>query len=239
VSGAAGGADRAAVEADRAAGPAARRDGPRAPPRPAAALAAVGLFVVAWNAGFLATRGANPWPAFVALGVAGLVTTWALRRGGLRAWLAPPGRLGRGLAVGLLAGALLVAATRLGFAWLAPHVPGLLAEVAALQGQAATALSAAALVPGILLVATAEELLFRGLLLDGLRAGRRPLLAVAVGSLVYAAAQLGAGAAALVVAAAALGAVWSALRLTTGGLLAPLLAHLAWTGSVLLFPLVR
>lgn len=91
----------------------------------------------------------------------------------------------------------------------------------------------------VALVVIAEEAIWRGALLGALRADHGPVAAVVLSAAIYAAAQAGAGSVVLVMAAFGLGIAWGALALATGGLFAPLVAHLVWTPIVLvLVPLV-
>ena len=95
--------------------------------------------------------------------------------------------------------------------------------------------SAAAL-PLIVLIATAEELLWRGLFLTAL--ARAPAAAaIAIAALAYGIGQLG-GAPLLGVIALLFGVLWGLEAKLTKGLTAPLISHVMWTTTILgVFPL--
>jgi uncharacterized protein len=86
-----------------------------------------------------------------------------------------------------------------------------------------------ALLPLIIL---AEELVWRGVVIEAL--GRRfsPAATVLLGAAVYAAAHLPAGSPLLGALALACGLYWSALRVGTGSLWSGLIAHLIWDACV-------
>lgn len=94
----------------------------------------------------------------------------------------------------------------------------------------------AALVPLIVLVAAAEELLWRGLFFSAFDG--KPVLAVGVSALAYGLGQLG-GAPVLAGAALFFGVLWGIEAKLTKGLVAPMISHLMWTTSVFgVWPLV-
>ncbi len=81
--------------------------------------------------------------------------------------------------------------------------------------------------------AVAEELFFRGTLIDAVR--RR--FAVAAGMVPYVLTTVPSGNVALVIAAVVMGAVFTALRLRTGALTASIATHLTWSAlMILVFP---
>lgn len=171
----------------------------------------------------------------IVLGVyaAGVVALVAAAWPDLKARLVPEGT---DVLLGVAFGAAIVAASYAIFHVLLLFHPELAPEVARLYLAAAARGPAAA---GLLVAAVAEELLFRGLLYDAVE-GLGPTRAVLFTSLFYAVAQLGAGSPILGVVALALGIVWGTLRASTGRVVAPLLAHLAFTAVVLVaHPLVR
>jgi len=137
---------------------------------------------------------------------------------------------GRAALFGLVVGVGSVVATHVGDRLLAPLLPGLGDDIARLQLLAAVTASRLAVV---VLIALAEELLWRGLILDALRQlGMRAPVAVGVAALVYAASQLGPRSPWLVVAAFGCGLLWGALRWRIG-LPAAVAAHLVWTLAIL------
>lgn len=96
----------------------------------------------------------------------------------------------------------------------------------------------AAGLPLILLVASAEELLWRGLFLSALR--RSPVAAaIAISALAYGIGQLG-GAPLLGAVALVFGVIWGIEAKLTNGLVAPLISHVMWTTAIFgVFPLER
>jgi uncharacterized protein len=127
--------------------------------------------------------------------------------------------IGTGLGVG---GAWLVA-THVGHVVLCRILPGFLEQVTDLyslrEGDRVRDM-----VGPVVVLATAEELFFRGVVQGHLGV---------IGSIaVYTAVQLVAGRWALTLAAALGGAVWGLLAWWTGGLVAPVLAHVLWTSAL-------
>jgi membrane protease YdiL (CAAX protease family) len=141
--------------------------------------------------------------------------------------------------VGLVVGGASLVCTHLAFPPLAAALPSLGAEIAALYALAGvtTLMTGAATV----IVALAEELLWRGALATALPPHWSAARRVVVVAVLYGLAQSGGRSAWLVVAAVALGACWHVLaRLRGGRLCAPAVAHLVWTLGVLgAWPLPR
>lgn len=91
--------------------------------------------------------------------------------------------------------------------------------------------------PVLLLVVTAEELVWRGLAIDVFSRHTTASGAVLLAALLYTLPQVAFRSPLLVVVAFSCGMVWGVLRARTGGLTAPLLAHLIWDLLVfVLFP---
>jgi membrane protease YdiL (CAAX protease family) len=87
--------------------------------------------------------------------------------------------------------------------------------------------------------AIAEELLFRGMLLDSLSRLMQPWMAAALSVVIYALAQLGAGSFIIFLMALGYGSAWTLQRRLTGSLLSTLISHLIWTPTTLvLFPVI-
>lgn len=198
--------------------------------RPLAVVSACVLASLAWVATFaVAYRYGCAAPALAALGVVVTVALHA-RVPELRALWRPtmPAALW-----GLAAGGALVGATYALYPSARALVPGLEEEVRGLyQGALGTPRLVLATVA---FVVVAEEAIWRGALLGALRADHGNATAVLLAAAIYATAQAGAGSVALVVAAFGLGVCWGALALFTRGLFAPLVAHLIWTPTVLVF----
>ena len=154
---------------------------------------------------------------------------------------AAPGRLrelarprGAAIVAGLASGALLAAASHLGYRLAVAAIPALRPLVAGLYGELRGSPGPLAALPVLAVVVLAEELVWRGLAVDLLAAaGLGPLAQVAGATLLYVAPLAASGSAVLVLVGACCGAVWGALRVGTGGLAAPLLCHLVWAAAVL------
>lgn len=118
-------------------------------------------------------------------------------------------------------------------------VPGLADEVRRFYGIVPFTL---VVVPLIVLVAAAEELVWRGLFLAAFPNARTTAQlagAIAVGAVAYALGQLG-GAPVLGGVALFFGVLWGIEAKLTRGLVAPMLSHLIWTTSVFgVWPLER
>lgn len=135
-----------------------------------------------------------------------------------------------GIVIGLGVGVVTVVLTHVGYRVLSGSLPGLVEDVARLHRLAGVTPSRLGLV---VLIAVAEELLWRGLLLDALRQlALRPLVAVSASALIYAASQVGPRSVWLGVAGLGFGVLWGALRLRAG-LAAAVAAHLVWTLAIL------
>jgi uncharacterized protein len=149
----------------------------------------------------------------------------------LAIWLRPNRRAVLG---GLGVGIAMTLATYPAYALLRSWVPELESEVAALYTAAHQTTLAAAL-PWVIAIIVAEELLWRGALLYVL--GRRvpPAFAMAISVATYSAAQFGTGSWIVMLLALVCGTLWTLQRHFTHSLLSPLLAHLIWTPTVILF----
>ncbi len=177
-------------------------------------------------------------------GVAGVVVMFSIvasvrraRSAGVSWWstLRP-----RSLVVGLgvLVGLLTVAATHVGYRLIGASIPSLADDVERLQQVAAVTPHRLGLV---VVIAVAEELIWRGLLLGALRrVGWSTIMATVSSACIYGLAQVGPRSLWLVVAACGLGVVWGALRCVggpsggpSGGLWRAIVAHLLWTIAIL------
>ena len=132
--------------------------------------------------------------------------------------------------IGLMAGAAWIIATQLGAAVIGRVVPSFVAEVSDLytlaEGDTVVTIAAP-----ITAMAVAEEFLFRGLIQA--RAG----LLIAV--VIYAAVQVVEKKAALVLAALLGGLLWGELFVWRRSLVAPMVAHAAWTLTLTLIWPIR
>jgi len=194
--------------------------------------------------------------ALVLGGIVAATIGWSLVREGRSIWYVMPplyGALGiiaiaRGelesvvnggmadLLLGLAAGAGLFLATRLAVVLLR-HWPAFERD-AAQQYASGDALSKPTVLALSLVVLGGEELFWRGWLQGS--AAQADIGSVAATALVawigYVAANLASGNRVIWAGAAVGGAVWGALAALTGGVLAPLASHAAWTVSMILLP---
>ena len=165
-----------------------------------------------------------------ALVVAGVVRL--VRRSAFASWFRPELRA---VFVGLGLGAVMTSATYPAFRLAARLLPSLHTTVADLYRAAhATSLRAMAWVAVLVL---AEELLWRGALLEALEKRMSKPLAFGLSVLTYALAQLGSGSWVVFALAFVCGTLWTFARRYTGSLVASTLSHLIWTECVILiFP---
>jgi membrane protease YdiL (CAAX protease family) len=189
-------------------------------------LAAIGIWCALmgrFGAGIYALMG--PFAVGVALLVAAALPAQ------LREWLRPTRR---GVAVGLIVGVGMTLATYPLYALACAVYPGLRVDVAVLYGAAREASLAEAL-PWVLAIIVAEELLWRGALLELLAGRVSPVYAMALSVLSYCVAQAGTGSLIVTLLALVCGTLWTLQRHLTRSLLSPLIAHLIWTPTVILF----
>lgn len=194
------------------------------------AVVLVGVFVAA-GAWFVLFRGdrADIWPrtwavavALVAYSIAALTAT-----GDLRAALGPIDVAA--VAVGVVVGAAWLVATHVGHAVLCRLFPSFIDQVRDLYRLGVDDPWTRVLGP-IVAMAIAEELLFRAVI--GGVGG------FALGVVVYTAVQLFERKWALLLAALLGGIIWGGLFELTGGLVAPVIAHVLWTAVLtLVWPL--
>ena len=144
--------------------------------------------------------------------------------------------VGGAVVVGAAAGVVLYLATA-AFMALAGRWSPLARHTAALYESRADISLAAALAISVGLVAPAEEILWRGLVLDALDGELGALLLAAVVSwIAYVAANAFSGSVPILLGAIVGGAVWTALAFTSLGLAAAIPCHMIWTGLMLAFP---
>lgn len=149
------------------------------------------------------------------------------------------------ISVGLVAGTLMVLFTHLTYGMLAPVVPNLRdATVELVRLIHCNSFSPAARVGLVAIIATCEEVLFRGPLAGGSlpRNVRAPspaeLLHIVLLATVYALATATLGSPLLVLTAFLCGVAWGVLCVCTGSLVAPIVAHIVWDlGVLVLWPM--
>jgi membrane protease YdiL (CAAX protease family) len=175
-------------------------------------------------------RGGNIYAVIgpFALSVVLVVCTFLGRE--LRAWFLPT-RFA--LLSAVLVGGVMTLATYPLFALLRSLVPRLSTDVATLYAAAQQTTLTEALL-WMLAIIVAEELLWRGALVYLLARHVPAAVAMGISVLTYAAAQFGTGSWIVVLLALVCGTIWTVQRYLTGSLLAPLLAHLIWTPTVIL-----
>lgn len=187
-------------------------------------LAAIGWFVAMW-VGHQVGRLDMILVAF-SLVICGAI--WLLRRTDFARWFC---FRGRALLEGALVGLFLVVAAHFVY----PFLPRWFPFVETGVQQALHSLSTDSAWATLPLIAFTEEILFRGLLLDEMIEKWGARIAYPVSVLFYAGAQSGAGIALLPGLAFGFGAVFAFERYRTRGLWAPLVTHLIWTPSVVVF----
>lgn len=189
---------------------------------------------LAWFAAFAAGRATDHVYAWLAPTAAVSMALALWRDPALRARCRPT-RVVVEVGIGVVVGAASLVATYVAFPIAASWVPSLTNEVRELYVIAGVA---PATLVGVVIVATAEEVIWRGALMGALRE-RGAVVSVVVAAVVYAAAQAGAGSPWLVFAALSFGTVWGALTWWRQSLVASWIAHLIWTLVVLgLHPLL-
>ena len=188
---------------------------------------------VVWAAGMFAAR-FDPRLAIgtaAALLVAAALITDAAR---VAALLRPTLRLS---VVALLAAAVMIAVTDLGFLALIRWMPSLHGMSAQIYGWFIGGHTTAATLAFVVPVVFAEEILWRGAFQDALPF-RSQTARVLLAATVYAAALAPFGSPLLVGVAFVCGVYWSALRAASKSLVPSLVAHLAWDVTLIIVPLV-
>lgn len=199
----------------------------------------------AWLASFAVLARVGTWITFAAAGVVlvvGAVATGAVPRALLRPSVIR-------VAVGLVVGLAMIALTRTAYLLVTPLVPAASAgSVRLFRLLNVAGWSPAARGALIVVVATCEEILFRGALPGPAsrsagwklhRLQRRDVVVVAVFAAGYALATLSLGSALLVLCAFACGVVWGVMRIATRSLVPPVVAHVVWDlGVLVVWPVV-
>lgn len=136
----------------------------------------------------------------------------------------------RSVGSGLAVAAVMVAGTHLSFALATALHPEIAADV---QGDyAATDIAGNwSVVPMVMMIVIAEELLWRGALMEHL--GRTTTQKAALSVALYVAVQVVTGTWVIVALALVCGVLWTAQRLWARSLVSPLVTHLIWTPTVM------
>lgn len=196
--------------------------------------------LVTWLVCFAVLDRTAHWTPFAWAGAALVVV--AFSSGALPRELVQPSR--RLVALGVVGGVTMVLATRLAYATLVTLAP----SVAAATRELFTLLFASGLSPAvraalITVVASCEELVFRGLLpytttattASASRAwpNGAQLSQVLLATAAYALTTAPLGSPLLMACALICGSIWAAMRVLSGSVLVPLLAHVIWDLGVL------
>ena len=197
----------------------------------ATAIAAVTL--VGWNGVFLGTAATGVLAPIAAFASAVALGALGLQRHDLSRWFT--------VSVGRVAGGIGLGVALAGLSWwawmLAVQLPlDLEPAVASLYATLRKPPGPVAGLPLVVLTIVAEEIIFRGLLQESLRARLGPARAIGAVAALYALANLGSGTWVLPVMALLLGLFWGWLAERTRGLVVPLLCHLVW--DIILFVLL-
>lgn len=139
----------------------------------------------------------------------------------------------RDVLIGACVGAAMTALTYPLYHFAVGLVPGLSPVVAGLY-RTSSGESLGAAVLWVVLIITAEELLFRGAWLHALEAQLTRRAALGLSVVLYAAAQAFSGSLIVGLLALCCGSIWTLERALTGSLVAPLVSHLIWTPVVIL-----
>lgn len=200
-------------------------------------LLTVAAATTAFSVALLVKDQVNVWAVTAAAAVLSLaLAAWS--EGPRLARLLRPRRFD--LVVGVGSAVALVAGTHLAHSVVSRLIPALDELVLPLYAEITEPPGALLALPLTALVVLAEEVIWRGVLLEEL--GRRPwgrTLTATVATAAYTIPHALTGNPALLAVAVVLGSAWTVLRLTTGGLMAPLVCHLLWSAALfVLWPVV-
>ena len=170
-------------------------------------------------------------------GVAAVVSLVLLRALAPESRPKAPGWSTRSVLVGLVAGVLMSIATWVAYPMSTDLLPAIGVEVPKLYALLRQPPGPVWAFPVLVLVVCTEELVWRGLGIDVFLDQGSETRAVVLATLLYVLPQIAFRSPLLVVVTLVCGAIWGALRVGTGGLTAPLVAHLTWDLLVfVLFP---
>jgi membrane protease YdiL (CAAX protease family) len=195
------------------------------------ALIVLGILAVssAWR--LVATGRASVWVAMgTAVGAAGVA---AMATG--KVGLSPEVSVPVAVLAGLGSGIALYAATR-AFVWAARDWSTFRRHAEAVYGTRGNLSLPAALAVAVGVVVTGEELFWRGLVQVRLAGAPGTGWGAALAWLLYVFANVWSASLAIVAGAVVSGAVWASLAWWTGGMLASLASHAAWTGLMIVLP---
>lgn len=171
---------------------------------------------------------------WVAMGTTvGVLGGLALVTGRIRGSAELDGWVAAGLGLG--AGVLLYAATA-AFMAVAGRWPPVARHTAALYDQRQGVSLGAALALAVVVVSPGEELLWRGVVQSELSGAAGPVAGPILGWAGYIGANAASGSIPILLGAVVAGGVWTALAAWTGGVLAGIACHAAWTGLMIVRP---
>ena len=199
--------------------------------------------LLGWLACFAVLAQLGTWTPFAFVGV--LLVVLALRSSDLPLLQL---RLSiDSLLIGVGAGVLMVLLTHLSYGWLSAVFPGVRASTSQLLSLLnVVGFSPPARAALIVVIASCEEVLFRGLLPGSARGSPRPMRApqarefgaIALWSAIYALTTIPLLSPLLVLCAFVCGTLWGTLRVATQSVLVPIFAHVLWDlGVLLVWPL--
>jgi len=196
------------------------------------------LAILVWLASFAILRREGTWTQFAVAGL--ILATLAVVFDVVPGTLLRPSilRLGSGVVAGLL----MIAVTRMAYtaaAALLPATQAATAELFAFLRIGGHSPVASATL--IAVIASCEEIVFRGTLSDAHRRGdvARSALRLVLHAAAYALATMTLGSPLLVLCAFLCGVTWGALRLWTGSLVVPIVTHVVWDlGVLMIWPLI-
>ena len=219
------------------------------------AWSSVAFATIAFYVGLRLSRHASGWLTMGAATTVTLAMVLVWYRDRMGDWLRVRGRE---VWTGVIAGVLMTAATYGGFALLAGAYGGpgawlglgndLAGEIAALYDRTHAPPGPIRALPVLLLAILAEELVWRGVLIEAMERIERPAWieadtrvyrglpaagVVALSAAAYALPQMGSSSPLLVGVAFGCGVIWGTLRMWTGAVTAPLIAHVIWDVAVL------
>lgn len=207
-------------------------------------LALVTVSTVCWLVGFLWLARTADWKFFAVAGPALMLVALATDEAARK--LLRPSK--RSVIFGLLGGVLMLAATQAGFLIVSRIVPSVVVRTEELYELLNVAgFSAPSRATLVLLVATSEEVIFRGSVAGAVGeppgevvswCSRAQLVRILVLALVYGLTTVMLGNELLILCAFLCGIIWGAVRIATRSLVAPILVHLIWDlGVLIIWPL--
>lgn len=198
---------------------------------------------VAWLIGFAVLSRTGSWITFAVTGI--VIASVAIATGAVPRMLLRPTL--RTVTAGIAGGLCMVGLTHASYALVTPRIPAAAAastELFALLRVSGFAVTVRAVL--IVLIATCEEIMFRGTMPTGRDRATATAGATAAATaatvtafaLLYAAATVTLGSPLLVLVAFLCGMAWGFMRVASASLVVPILAHVVWDlGVLVIWPL--